>query len=1072
MIATNPYEQTDFSGGFTDNIITNDPTKCARNDNLLIDNNKKPFQRWGSDLYDYDHPQIPEGSNPIQRLFKLVDESMFFAQNARELYYFTDSWQTLTGLGGNPALGAGDETGHISIAEWQGHLFVADDQGGLPIKLYQDASGVWQTVTAGLPALSLADNFVTATATASLVALANNLRTQMLRHFANTGYVYAPHKAADAVSAGMVGAACTDLPTCITLAGQLIKAYDNHYKDSIQGIVYHQKDTGQPVGLNGAPVAGVQATAMELVSNVAPTDIYECADRLNDLHDKYYSHDQHIVPHAQNKANNDIGANPPGLTRVDGINRGPYITNDRWSALYSWASQWFTVYGNHIADGPGAAFAHSTLADAVDIIPVATPATILQLQSFLFWARTAYWAHESDAGKGAPAYHPATEAGSHQLSEDLDYTTYTGSGRTPPIDPFGGVSLDFEDCVTKIAELATQYNAHVQDMTAHFTTNPRFIINQAPGENFASARYIYAFHFSRTYQVGDVTYEDAGPVHVLAAEPRLPVELVPIGLAGIPTLVSTAYENYDTTNTVVKIFRTENNGNTYYQVGQCAFGDFGVFTDRMSDEVLTSQARLYTTGGVVENDPPPSAKCIHVVESKGYYGNIIEDGVELPNRVRQSVPGDIDACPGSFFDDMEDKVIGISSVNTVPVVFCNRAIYRLEGAFDLLGRGAITHKAIENPGSIGLVSEASIIQIDAGILFAGTDGFYFTDAYSLVKLSKDWNTTYSGLVSTTSKAAKIQATYEPISKRVFWTVQKDPDNEFNDALFVLDLNFPLESPCWTTWSNGDHFRPTSILAWGGSLLRGDSRGYLFLHDADLMTDPYVNDEVAVGLWGTKQVVVDYLSCAFDFGSTAIRKWAAWMQARFEDSDLFLGVSTINDSREEKSLGSIRRRQTVMWGDVLIPWGEPTLLWNFDRDLDRKRRFPANSLRFTTKQMRFTNESFLLKESATIPGPATVDSDLEQVTLDNATYAWLPDCESYFITFAADNYATLYEIDYRSSDTVIYVKDPDATLTDGSQAWKIYGVPKGQYFRMLSYCVHAGMLSKSQLGYKTEAAGES
>lgn len=1070
MMETKPYEQRDFSGGFTDNIYSNDPRKCAKNDNLLVDNNQKAFLRWGSDVYDFDDPQVPDGAVRVARLFKFADESWFFANHAREIYYFTTIWNYVTGPTGNPAFGAGDDTTHISVAEWQQHFFAVDDAGGKPIKLYQDQNGAWQVRTAGLPALALSDNFVTTTTTTALVALANELRTLMLRHFANTGYTYAPHKVVDAVSTALIGSACSDLTTCLALTGQLLKAYDYHYKDTLQGLTYHEKDTGQPTGLGGAPVGGLQTATMVLSSAVTPTDIVECAARLNDLHDKYYHHDLHIVPHAHDKANVSVGANPPTLTRVENINRGP-VANRSWQPLYDWSVQWKATYNIHDADGTGAATAHSTAKDTVTPITVAVGTTIATMHMFLSWARTSYWAHEYDAAAVAPAYHAATEAGSHQLSEDLDYTTYTGSGRAPPLDPFGGAAQDYEDTVRKIAELATQYNAHIEDMTAHFTTNPQYVVNRGPGEDFAVASYNYAMHYAYTYTVGDVTYEDAGPVYFFSADTCLPVEQVAISLTGIPTLANDTSTNYDTTVITVKIYRTENAGNIYYLVGSVTNGT-ATFSDTMTDVILTSQPRLYTTGGVVENDPPPICKCLHIVEGKGYYGNIIEDGESLPNRVRQSIAGDPDSAPGSFFDDMDDEVMGISSVQTIPMALCKTSIYRIEGSFDELGRGSMRHVAIKNPGSVGLASEASIVRIDNGVLFAGTDGFYFTDAQILQKLSGDWNATYSGLVNTQAKAQRIQGTYDPISKRVFWCVQRenDEDHEENDSILCLDLNYSLESPCWTTWSNdGGHLSPTAILTWAGKLLRGHSLGYLFIHDASLLTDPYVNADVEVKSWGTKSVIVDYISIATDINSGAVRKWSGQVQAQFKDTDLFMAISTINEEGESRDLAPMRRRSTVAWNDLTINWGDPTILWNFQGNITRKRRMPAKSLRWTSKQMRFTSDYVLLKESGTVPGTATVVADEESVTLDDATYTWLPDCEGYFICFDDDDYDTQFEIDERYSDTVIYVKDPDGNLTDGVKAWKIYGQPKNQLVHFLSYAVIAAPLSISQADYRYEAA---
>lgn len=1133
MIPAQPYEQNDFSGGFTDDIYSNDPTQCAFNDNLLVDTNRKAFQRWGSDLWDRDNPQIPDGENPIRRLVKFVDESIFFAQHERELYYWDSSWQTLTGPTGNPAFGASEEKSHISSAEWQGHLFMADDAGGLPIKLYQDEDGIWTVRTAGLPALADTQNYIDATTLAAAISLANALKTAFLAHMDDYGILFTVDTAignplltdtrpvrtgtaldtsgiingmfavqisgAAAIPAGTTvigktGATITlsanatsnqnniqvlfavansslrqhdsldvnrtalnaianasDLASLLTLTNALSTYYSAHMTDTFKaialspgsGTVYHNWLSG----FYGAPnyrlvgsdlASSPSSITATIIPPAATTTLLEVAERLDDLKQKYNWHDAAFYTHWAKRAQH-----PCNTAAVGFVDSGPRI-QPNITELLNWVNNFVDIIDAHYADN----VAHAA-ADAVHPVVTIDATDISSLVTLVHDIGQGYFGHQADANLGAAwAYHIAQDA--------------TGN---PGVSTIANMSdpLDIEVIKTYVQNIITKYHLHDASSIAHTIGGNHADYEAAP----TLATYNYSLCYRYDYQVGDVEYIDRGPVTTIG--PILSCVSVTNGAAisQIPVISNGTTENYDTGAILVEVYRTEDAGNVYFLAGSITNGTT-TYSDTALDETLVDGERLYTTGGEVENDPPPSAKSIHIVDEKAYYGNILENGVRLKNRVRQSIAGDPDSCPGDFFVDLADEVIGVSSAQSLPIVLCRSAIYRLEGEFDLRGQGEIVPIAIENPGSIGLVSENSIVRIEAGILFAGTDGFYFTDGYSLKKLSSRWNATYKTLTSDDTRAAQIQGSYEPTTKRVFWSAQREEGDE-NDAVYVLDLNFPLEQPCWTSMSNGSHFIPTSLLAWKGGLLRGDSRGYLFLHDADLLTDPYVNTDVSPLTWGTKAVIVDYISCSADFGSNAVRKWAGSLQAQFQDEDLFMAISAKNDQGEYRDLAPIRRLKTLAWGDLTIEWGEPTILWDFSGNLTRKRRFPAKTLRFTSKQVRFTSDEVLLKSSDTVPGNATVDSNAESVTLDDASYAWLSDCEGYFIAFEGDDYAEMFEIDERSSDTVLYVNDPDGLLTSGSQAWRIYGQPKNQYVRFLSWSVSAALMSQSQTGYRSEVA---
>lgn len=1070
--SSSPYGTGDFSGGLTDNIYSNDPSQCAVNDNLFVDTNKKAVARYGSELYSLTASQLPSGASRVGRLFKFRDESYLFARNARNLYYHdqpTDAWMALTGPGGNQAYGAGTTDDSVSYSEWLGHIFSTDDAGGAPIKIYADSTSALQVRTAGMPAIPQNDNFVQATGLASLIALANDILDQLTQHLGNQigpPYIAAPHATVDAIDLALLAPLATDLASLITLTNSMVLAYTGHLRDMALNGVYHL-----PLFVNPAiyPLPANVATLadMTLISTEVCTDIYGAALLLNDLRKCYNTHEGSNTPHKYN-----AGLAQVHSAFVYGVNKGP-VANLSWDPYYSWYNRLRTVYNAHLGDGGGAVDAHSTGKDTLNTMAALSAQSPDGFAAGLHDVRLHYGLHEIDAQLAAGwAFHVALEATNHQLTP----LPYTGLGSTAYTELLNGIQAgNFSAIITQIKDIATKFNSHSNDLTAHYTndpvTNPPYRI---VGSDWALAQYDYAMVYTYTYTVGSVTFKDVGPVYEFAADIQLTADNSPIQITGIPAITNDLSTNYDTANITVEIYRTTDAGNVFYFVGQVTNGTT-TYSDSVSDAELITRAQLYTTDGSISNDPPPISKCIHIVNNIGYYGNITESGVSRPNRIRQSIPDDPDSCPGSFFDDIEDTVIGISSVRTVPVVFGSKSVYRLEGSFDSTGQGSIVHVAIHNPDSVGLLSENSLVKIENGIVFAGTDGFYFTDGYQLAKLSGEFNATYASLTfnHSGSKAKRIDGTYDKILKHVHWTTTRSTSSLDNDSIFTLNLRYGLDKPCFSTASNSTHFNPTAICMLSDNLMRGDSSGYLFTHTSDLTEDPYINTAIDPSLWGTKTIIIDLKSCAADFGAPAVRKWSSFMTAAFQnEGNLSLDLYSVNDSAARAIMGPITSRGSVLWGDPTIVWGQPDIMLYFQGTITAKRRFPAKKLRFTYKQVEFTNRYMLLVASSTNPGAATVDPAGPTFTLDNSAYVWPSNIEGQFILYAHDGYIFPYEVLQRVSDTVIQVIDTHGTLVAGSNAWQIWGYPKSERFHLNNYAVHAVPISTTQTPSRSSTIGVS
>ncbi len=152
-----PFEVNDFSGGITDDVFFQDPRKAKEIDNLLIKSDKTLDDRPGSVIDDEDEPQIPAGVQRIGTLIKYGDSEQLFIQSAKKLYYRDPSvYVTLQGPTGNDVLSAGNTTNVLSVAKWNGHLYLTSDAFPRPQKIYRDNAGDYQLRTSGLPKLATA----------------------------------------------------------------------------------------------------------------------------------------------------------------------------------------------------------------------------------------------------------------------------------------------------------------------------------------------------------------------------------------------------------------------------------------------------------------------------------------------------------------------------------------------------------------------------------------------------------------------------------------------------------------------------------------------------------------------------------------------------------------------------------------------------------------------------------------------------------------------------------------------------------------------------------------------------
>lgn len=662
--------------------------------------------------------------------------------------------------------------------------------------------------------------------------------------------------------------------------------------------------------------------------------------------------------------------------------------------------------------------------------------------------------------------------------DPVAYTTLVG-----PVD-----SNDLWDTATLTNHMAhTQWKKHIFVTNDSFDT-PKKLFRDSGGTfqlrtagmpplasdpvitpSAAGARsYLYAFLFFFEYTAGSQTFQDFGPTKVIEVLNSDDPSANQNDIASIPVLANGASESYDTAVIKIKIFRTVDGGATLFSLGEVTNGTT-VFVDTVSDATISNNATIYTNDGSLDNDPPPLAKFVHTVGDITYYANTKEGTDLLPFDIRQSVPGDPDSCPASLRDTVEDEIRGLSSIQSVPMVFCRNHIYRLEGAFDAQGRGSIIHIRIDD--TAGCVSHNSIVQSEDFVFWAGNDGFYASDGYKVLHLSNHFNDRYAAFIAASGDVKNISGTYDEVGGRIEWAVQKDSASGDHDTIFVLDLRWGIkEMSAFTTRTGKDSFRPTSIVYFNNELVRADTRGYVLAHSLVDINDPLIDTSKAPADWVSQAVVWKYKGFSTDFGTPFVRKWVARLLTTARNvTNVTIGISAINDDNNfERVLKAIRYRKNFTWGDSEFSWGDSEFVWNAAGLIQQQRRMPAKGLRCSYMQVIYTNADSIVTNSDTL-GAATVNAGAATVTLDIAASNWPVDSVGYFISFLADNYTKKFEVTARGPDTLTFL-DPSSAAPSGSQRWQLSGIRKNEKINLLGYTINYSYLSRTQSDFAVSQAG--
>jgi len=567
--------------------------------------------------------------------------------------------------------------------------------------------------------------------------------------------------------------------------------------------------------------------------------------------------------------------------------------------------------------------------------------------------------------------------------------------------------------------------------------------------------YIYGACYYYQYDVDGNIHRDYGPVKLFEDSDSSAIDNTNPIIVTVPELTNSSGELYDIANIRIVIWRTKNNGETLYYVGDVPNGTT-TFVDTVADSALGNVIHgetAYITGGIVDNDPPPKSKYITITDDTAWYANTYYelDSNTLPtnkdeytrNRVRQSIANDLDSCPESFYVDVDNDITGIGKIGQYPIVFTEDKVYRIEGRFDEEGNGYL--RAIIISDKDGCISNRSIVESLDRIYFGGRYGWYVTDGFKVKLISSQIPNSYKDIVDTSNNRIWMTGTYDQKNERVYWAVAESDTLRY---LYVFDETYGG----FTKWSYGTYYDPSSILNIdinGQSvLLMGTIDGYLFKHDDSNLADESINaynDE-----WIVRAIEFNFIHIDYDFGNALVRKWNPRVNIYFDPLDQEQTVFSLNiyDNGQTGS-NSLDHVNFIKYGNTAYHNKRYTLLdYPDDERFEDKiavetRRFPHETLRVRTRALNITyNNTCRLLSNSSVDGTGSVNS-VDKVTITGTSAvidsgSWPTNIEFYGFNLIDSNgdetvfYSGVYE---RTNNTTLVLSEDQGNYD--SQDWVIY-----------------------------------
>lgn len=237
--------------------------------------------------------------------------------------------------------------------------------------------------------------------------------------------------------------------------------------------------------------------------------------------------------------------------------------------------------------------------------------------------------------------------------------------------------------------------------------------------------------------------------------------------------------------------------------------DTVTFVDDMSDALAAESETLYTTGGVLSNDPPPTARALTVSKSRLFWTDPADDNlIRYSQQIADGYGAELTDRLAIAVDPYGGAVTGIAALDDYLVVFKETAIYIVGGDGPLANPSADAASGFTEPAlvtsDVGCLRPLSVSATPIGILFQSQKGIYL--------LGRDRSVSYVGAPVEAYNAQTVRRTVLLPDRTQILLVCDSGRSLLYDYLFQQ----------WSTFTNHEGLSAAVV---GGSLyyLRTDDR---------------------------------------------------------------------------------------------------------------------------------------------------------------------------------------------------------------------------------------------------------
>lgn len=449
-----------------------------------------------------------------------------------------------------------------------------------------------------------------------------------------------------------------------------------------------------------------------------------------------------------------------------------------------------------------------------------------------------------------------------------------------------------------------------------FLWYPEAITTSFIGGGALTGAYSYIVTYEWVDAIGNVHRSGTSPpVNVVPSAQTVHLVLPVLGVTWrqrhAPSVVN-GTSIFQNTSQLVKIciYRTTASGTTYYFLASID-NDTSVptvsYNDVTTDSTLTSNRPrlIYTTGGVLDNFCPPSAKICITHKNRWWLAGCDDSAIIWPSKAFTS--GEIPGFNEQFNIEASGPVTALASLDEKLIIFVQRGnnSYGIEyiigeGPFDTGASNNWTDPPQPLPHAVGAIDQRSIAVCELGVFFfspvGGTNG-----QGGIFLLSRDLQVTYvSGAVEDTIAAFPVctGAAVHPNAGRIYFEFSA------NDTLVLGTLGrrlvYDYLAQCWST---DTHYQfngafegaaaRTTFVAGGQGVTGAGSVNMPLMHWVDYAGQVYRETS---GFQGTNQFLDVSVGGAMQWITSAFT--SAWFKPALSGFARFWRVQVQSDTQGE------------------------------------------------------------------------------------------------------------------------------------------------------------------------------